>query len=542
REYRTTAVWFTVRAPGAALQPGGHDPSATSSMRPGDSAARAQAASTAVLAEAAAITAATEAELTAPSAVVAGRAAITAEHAARGAAVRTADAAQSARLARSTAATVAAEAVADTAARTVKAVQHQADELALEVATAAALAAITVAHSIQPGDDAAAARAALQVGATVFSAAAAKSEDTARAAVVVARAVAAAAAAVAATTAEAAAAMEHEVSDAADAVEAVTVATARQLATDTFERGAALALVASDEAAASQRWQEANQRLLQAGRRDRLIALALQDAMLTHLPESDELQLAARYLTAAEQDQVGGDWYDALVLPNGSTTLVIGDVIGHDITAASNMGQLRNLLRALLWDRDDVPSAIVTRLDQAMRDLRINTSASMVVVSVEQLSSPEAAGTVSLKWTNAGHPAPVLIHADGTALTLDDTTDILLGVLPDTIRRDHSHVVPLGATLLLYTDGLIETRHEGIDAGQERLLDTVRRHHRLEPDALLDAVLADMVGDHRGDDVAVLAVRFQDAPHTYVPETPLPEASWPQLYRHSVQAPRADEA
>jgi serine phosphatase RsbU (regulator of sigma subunit)/anti-sigma regulatory factor (Ser/Thr protein kinase) len=526
REYRTTAVWFTVPAD-ASFRESIPEPATTSSTAPENAAASSQAASSAVLAAATAITAATEAELTAAPAVVAGRAAITAEHAALDAAAKAADAALSARIARQAAATRAADAVAATAARTVEAVQHQADELALEVASAAALAAATVADSILPGGDAAAARAALEVGATVLSAAAAKSKETARAALVVARAVADAAAAVAATTVEAAAAMEHEVSDAAVAVQAVTEATAQRLASDTLERGAALALVASDEAAAAEQWQQANQLLLEAGRRDRAVALALQAAMLTRLPESDQLQLAARYLTAAEQDQVGGDWYDALVLPNGSTTLVIGDVVGHDITAATVMGQLRNLLRALLWDRDEPPSAIVTRLDRAIRDLRINTMASAVVLSVEQPSSPQPAGSILLRWTNAGHPAPVLVHADGTAATLDDSTDVLLGVLPETVRRDHYHLVPPGATLLLYTDGLIETRDEGIDAGQERLLNAVRSHHRLEPDALLDAVLADMVGDHPGDDVAVLAVRF--------PPTALPKASWPNLYRRSVR-------
>ncbi|MDQ2750801.1 MAG: SpoIIE family protein phosphatase [Actinomycetota bacterium] len=506
RENRTTALWFTLGKADPAISP--RVPAR--GVSPDVVAPWLSSASDAVLAEAVAIASATEAELTAAPSVVAGRAAITAEHAAWGAAAKTADAAQSARLARAVAATQAADAVAATAARTVEAVQHHADELACEVASAAAVAAATVADSVLPGGDAQAARAALQVGATVLSAALATSEETARTAIVVAQAVAEAAAAVAATTAQAAAAMENEVSDAADAVQAVTAATARRLANDTLERGAALALVASGEAAASQRWQEANQLLLQAGRRDRAIALALQEAMLTHLPESDQLQLAARYLTAAEQDQVGGDWYDALVLPDGSTTLVIGDVIGHDITAASVMGQLRNLLRALLWDRDEPLSAIVTRLDKIIRDLRIDTSATMVVLSVEQPSSPELAGTMELRWTNAGHPAPVLVRADGTVIALSDTTDVLLGVLPDTVRRDHSYLIEPGSTLLLYTDGLIETRHEGIDAGHARLLDALRNHHRLEPDALLDAVLADMVGDHPGDDVAVLAVRFQD--------------------------------
>src|SRR5450631_2105477 len=496
RENHKTVVWFTVRSLGGAAHGGTH------------------AVSDAVVAEAVAIATATEAELAAEPAVVAGLAAVTAEQAAAGAAVKTANAARSARVARAVAATLAAEAVAEAAARTVEAVQRQADELAVEVASAAAVAAATVSQSILPGGDAAAARAALQVGATVLSAAAAKSEETARAAVVVARAVAAAAAAVAATTAAAAAAMEHEVSDAAVAVQAVTVATAQQLASDTSERGAALALIASESAAASQRWQETNQLLLQAGRHDRTIALALQAAMLTQLPEPDELQLAARYLTAAEHDKVGGDWYDALVLPDRSTTLVIGDVIGHDILAAAAMGQLRNLLRALVWDRDERPSGVVTRLDRAIRDLRINTIASLIVVSVERRPALQSAGTstdtITLRWTNAGHPAPILIHADGTAFALDDTSDLLLGVQPGTVRRDYSHAVPLGATLLLYTDGLIETRSEGIDAGQQRLLHALHNHHDLELDELLDAVLADMVGDQPGDDVAVLAVRFHD--------------------------------
>lgn len=505
RENHKTVVWFTVRSLVGAAHGGTH-----AALDAGISAAVTTA--TATKAELAAEPAVV-AELAAEPAVVAGRAAVTAEQAAAGAAVKTADAAQSARVARAVAATLAAEAVAEAAARTVEAVQRQADELAGEVASAAAVAAATVSNSILPGGDAVAAHAALQVGATVLSAAAAKSEQTARAAVVVARAVAEAAVAVAATTAAAAAATEQEVSDAAVAVQAVTVATAQQLASDTLERGAALALVASASAAASQRWQETNQLLLQAGRHDRTIALALQAAMLTQLPESDELQLAARYLTAAEHDQVGGDWYDALVLPDGSTTLVIGDVIGHDIIAAATMGQLRNLLRALVWDRNEPPSAVVTRLDRAIRDLRIDAITSLIVVSVERRSAVQAAGIstdTTLRWTNAGHPAPILIHADGTAFSLDDTTDLLLGVEPGTVRRDYSHAVPLGATLLLYTDGLIETRSEGLDTGQQRLLHSLSNHHDLELGELLDAVLADMVGDQPGDDVAVLAVRFHD--------------------------------
>jgi serine phosphatase RsbU (regulator of sigma subunit) len=478
---------------------------------PTNSTAKASAAvATAAAAREDAMAAATAARLAVEPEALASLAAITAEHAAADAAAKTADAARSARAARSVAATVAATAVAEAAARTVEAVQLQADELAAEVAIAAAEAAATVSSSITEGGDAEAARAALLVGATVVSAAAAKAEETARAAVLVARAVAAAAAAIAATTAAEASAMEDEVLDAALAVRETTAATAQQLATETLARAATIATATRASAVASERLREANLQLQRASRHDRTVALALQDAMLTQLPEPVDLQLAARYLTAAEQDQVGGDWYDALIQPTGTTTLVIGDVIGHDITAAAMMGQLRNILRALAWERNHPPSDVVGRLDRAMRDLGVDTMATLILVSVEPASPDRPDSVRTLRWTNAGHPAPILIHADGEAVLLEQASDLLLGVEAGAVRRDLQHSVPAGATLLLYTDGLVETREHSITTGQERLLAAARTYHQLEPGALLDAVIADMVGDRPADDVAVLAVRFQE--------------------------------
>jgi serine phosphatase RsbU (regulator of sigma subunit) len=348
----------------------------------------------------------------------------------------------------------------------------------------------------------------------VLSTAVAKAEETAQAALLVARAVAAAADAVASTTAAAAAAMEDEVLGAAVAVRAVTAAAARELAADTVERSAAVALATraavAASGAASERLHEANRQLKRAGVHDRLVAVALQEAMLTRLPEPTGLLLAARYLTAAEQDQVGGDWYDAIALPTGVTTLVIGDVVGHDIRAAATMGQLRNILRAQLLERNDPPSDVVARLDRAIRDLHIDTIATLILANVEPPSTAERGSVATLRWSNAGHPAPILIHADGTTIALDDSTDLLLGFAPDCARRDHSFPIPPGATLLLYTDGLVETRTDSIDVGQRRLLETARKHYRRDPGDLLDAVLTDMVGDRPGDDVAVLAVRFQN--------------------------------
>jgi serine phosphatase RsbU (regulator of sigma subunit)/anti-sigma regulatory factor (Ser/Thr protein kinase) len=479
RHQGTTTVWFTVNDAQTASRPGDAVPSLGALMDVSSSAPKDAAT----------------------------RAAVIAEHAALEAAATARNAAQHARAARALAASVAADAVADAAARTRNAVQAQADQMASMLAAAASNQATTVSESITEGDEAEAARRALQVEAAVTSAAAAKAQETARAAALVARDVAAAATAVASTTEAAATAMEREVLEVAQAVQAITTATAERAATDTMERDDAVALATREAGAATQRLHEAHLQLQRAGLHDRMVALALQEAMLTRLPESDDLQLAARYLTAAKQDQVGGDWYDALTLP-GATTVVIGDVIGHDIKAAASMGQLRNVLRALVWDRDDPPSAALARLDRANRDLHIDTIATLVIVAIEPPTTTEPISVATLRWSNAGHPGPVLIHADGTVVTLDGATDLLLGVRPGSTRHDHTHPVPPGATLFLYTDGLVETRTEGIDTGQRRLLDTLRTHHQLEPAELLDAVLTDMVGNQPDDDVAVLAVRF----------------------------------
>lgn len=256
------------------------------------------------------------------------------------------------------------------------------------------------------------------------------------------------------------------------------------------------------------RLSQANRRLRDVAEHQRTVAQALQEAMLTQLPEPEGLQLAARYLTASIDEQVGGDWYDALELPGGATVVSIGDVVGHDIHAAGTMGQLRNMLRMVAWDRDEDPSAVVGRLDWAMGSLHVDTLATLLMLRIAPGSPPGRPGHRTLCWTAAGHPAPVLVHADGTAALLEQRADLLLGVDPARPRHDGVHVAPPGATLLLYTDGLVETRAQGVAAGQESVLHAVRRLHGLPVDQLVDRVIADVVGEHPADDVAVLAVRF----------------------------------
>lgn len=245
---------------------------------------------------------------------------------------------------------------------------------------------------------------------------------------------------------------------------------------------------------------------------ERLDALVtLQNSLLPELPSPESLDIAARYRPAASRDQVGGDWYDAVVMPSGLTHLMVGDVVGHDIAAAAVMGQLRNMLRAIAWAVDDAPSANVTRLDHAMQDLDLEGMASLVYARIEQSLDQRTSGERTLRWTNAGHPPPLLVTPDGTARLLEDgVPDLMLGVQPQWERTDRRTTIAPGSVLLLYTDGLVERRDEDITDGLDRLVAAAGRHHALPVGDLLDAVLADLVPEQLGDDVALLAVRFRD--------------------------------
>jgi serine phosphatase RsbU (regulator of sigma subunit) len=243
---------------------------------------------------------------------------------------------------------------------------------------------------------------------------------------------------------------------------------------------------------------------------ERLDALVtLQSSLLPRLPQPESLELAAHYRPAASRDQVGGDWYDAVVMPSGATSLMVGDVVGHDIEAAATMGQLRNMLRAIAWAVDDAPSRNVIRLDQAMHDLRVDGMASLVYARIEQTDEQRLRSERTLRWTNAGHPPPLLVTADGTARFLEEgRPDLMLGIEAATERADNRTTIPAESILLLYTDGLVERRGEDITLGLDRLCAIAAKSHGLPVAAFLDAVLAELVPERLADDVAVLAVRF----------------------------------
>ncbi|MFJ8601475.1 PP2C family protein-serine/threonine phosphatase [Streptomyces shenzhenensis] len=229
----------------------------------------------------------------------------------------------------------------------------------------------------------------------------------------------------------------------------------------------------------------------------------LQLSLLPDLTGLAHLQLAARYLAARERAEVGGDWYDAFPLPDGSAILAIGDVVGHDLAAAVRMGQLRNMLRALAYDSGDDPAGVMRRLDAVMQGL---TSIELVTAVIARVETP-AGGPWRLTWTNAGHLPPLLAQPDGRTLLLEEGHAPVLGVDPALARGTATVVLPPGATLLLYTDGLIERPGEDIGHGLTRLRQHAAALAR-EPLAVFRDELLTRLTDDQHDDVAVLALRI----------------------------------
>jgi len=231
-----------------------------------------------------------------------------------------------------------------------------------------------------------------------------------------------------------------------------------------------------------------------------------QRLLLPQLPDLAPFRTAAVYRPAAAPDHVGGDWYDALMLPDGACALVIGDVVGHDLKAAATMAQTRNMLRALLYDRRTPPSAVLTQLDRTLNAITDNPITTACLARIE----PAGAGW-TLHWSNAGHPPPLLLGADGTARYLHAEPGLPLGVDADVPRPDHKRPFPVNATLVLFTDGLVEHPDRPLDAGLAALARIAAAHADLPLDDLCRTLADARLGDGR-DDLAVLAMRAPPGP------------------------------
>lgn len=244
--------------------------------------------------------------------------------------------------------------------------------------------------------------------------------------------------------------------------------------------------------------------------RQRAMAESLQRSLLTEPPAVPHGLIEVRYTPAAEAAQVGGDWYDAFVQPDGAAVLVIGDVLGHDTAAAAAMGQVRGLLRGIAATTGDGPAGVLGRLDAAMDLLEVATTATAIVARLERPTAPGHGGW-RLRWSSAGHPPPLLIDQDGAVSLLGadgGEADLLLGVDPATARRESSAQLAAGSTVLLYTDGLVERRRGSLDDGLAHLVGIAGQLAALPLDELCDQLLARMLSDRPDDDVALVAIRL----------------------------------
>ncbi|MEU6931801.1 PP2C family protein-serine/threonine phosphatase [Streptomyces sp. 2RAF24] len=248
--------------------------------------------------------------------------------------------------------------------------------------------------------------------------------------------------------------------------------------------------------------QDINERLRRSQARDREVALALQAAMLPAPTPVGHHRAAVRYRPAVGALNVCGDWYDLVDLPGDRIAVAVGDVVGHGLEAACVMGQLRSALSAAARVADG-PARALEALGLYARSVEGAESTTVVKTFIDW-------DTHTITYSSAGHPPPALLDPDGTVTFLDQATDPPLGARPEHVPRpEASRAFTEGATLVLYTDGLIERRSEDIDAGLGRLADSLTRHGRAEPEDLADALLADLLPlDGNTDDTALVVLRL----------------------------------
>jgi PAS domain S-box-containing protein len=225
----------------------------------------------------------------------------------------------------------------------------------------------------------------------------------------------------------------------------------------------------------------------------------LQASLLPPRPPAVEgLRTAVRYLAATQGVDVGGDFYDVVVLPDGNVALAVGDVVGHDLTAAATMGQLTSVYRALLVDRP-TPSALIGRLQASWSLLGLQRMATALFAQLDP-------ATGQLRIASAGHLPPLLI-TEGSAELLPVLPARLLGAPPSPApAQEWAGVLPVGSTLVLFTDGLVESRSADLDEGLAGLLAAAAAAGTSDPDELCDRLLTELTGAHRADDIALLAL------------------------------------
>ncbi len=244
--------------------------------------------------------------------------------------------------------------------------------------------------------------------------------------------------------------------------------------------------------------------------REHRVAETLQHSLLPELPDVDGLRVAARYLPGDALADVGGDFYEILPLPDGSIGVAVGDVAGHDMSAAAAMGHLRGLLRACAWDNAENsrcdPAEVLDRVDRLVQGLHVAPLATLLYGRLERPTVP--GGSWLFTYANAGHPSPQLRLPDGQVDVLDEASGVTLGVSDHGRHRSATVEFPPGADLVVFTDGLVERRGEDIDEGIRRVGDVLRTAGHRDVEGLADLLVSPTtVGAERFDDTAVIVVR-----------------------------------
>jgi serine phosphatase RsbU (regulator of sigma subunit) len=235
--------------------------------------------------------------------------------------------------------------------------------------------------------------------------------------------------------------------------------------------------------------------------REHAISVALQRSLLpVEVPSFARLDLAVRYLPAGLGSEVGGDWYDVIELAHHRVALVVGDVMGHGIPQAAVMGQLRLGTRAYALDDHPLPE-VVARVDGLLQKLGDLHTATLVLAVVDLDRS-------TLELVSAGHPPAILIDPRGRAELVAGGRGRLLGLGDPVARAVHGPVpLPIGTSVLLYTDGLLE-RHERAGRDGSAWLAHAVEGFAGDPDELCERVIAALVDGSPTDDICLLAARL----------------------------------
>jgi serine phosphatase RsbU (regulator of sigma subunit) len=233
----------------------------------------------------------------------------------------------------------------------------------------------------------------------------------------------------------------------------------------------------------------------------RSVAQTLQHSLLADvLPEVAGLEIAARYVAGVEGIDIGGDWYDVIPFDDSRVLVVVGDVSGRGLHAATMMAALRYSMRAYAAQRSS-PAEILRALSNLVSVRRDGHFATVLCALID------VAGR-TITCANAGHPEPLVVDGQD-AQFIETTIGVPIGVWPDAQYDEVITTLPRRATLFMYTDGLVERRGEALDVGLQRLAEAAVTNQS-SLDNVLGAMVARSIPDGSDDDAALIGVRWQN--------------------------------